>query len=82
MAEYYKVIETSSGYWEMHSDGHCESSAKELATRLNGLFPDECYIIESDPDYEERIEKESNRQILYNTRNVVDGWEDIYPDRE
>ena len=78
--EYWKVVEISGG-GDMHSDGLTFDEANESAKHLNGLFPDECYIVEPDPSYEERQEREMTYHTRYNI-HAVDGWEDIYPDRD
>jgi len=78
--EYWKVVEISGG-GDMHSDGLTFDEAKTSANELNELFPDECYIVEPDPSYEERKEREMTYQTRYNI-HAVDGWEDIYPDRD
>jgi hypothetical protein len=76
--EYWKVITED---FDTHTDGLTFDEAVELSRELNDMFPNEYYIPYPDLDYEDRqeyIEKCNDKMFS----KSVDGWEDIYPDRE
>jgi hypothetical protein len=68
---YWKVME---GH-DLHTDGLTFDEAVELANELNETFDSYDFVAFPDPDYRE-VEPR-----CYNER-AVDGWEDIYPDRD
>jgi hypothetical protein len=75
MKEYtWNVIVILNGWHETHTEDLTQEDAEKLADELNELFPDNQY-------YTERVEYVEKEERHYN-ENAVDGWEDIYPDRD
>ena len=77
MKEYvWRVMVIVDGYPEVHTDDLSEEEADDLLRRLKGFFPDLDY-------YSEQIEYIPPIYPRYPYNNSsVDGWEDIYPDRD
>jgi hypothetical protein len=72
----YKLLESNGyGYFNLHTGGLDKKTAEEMRDDYAETFPDSDWIIEEDNEYEKRSEF---RNV---SRNVVDGWEDMYPDR-
>jgi hypothetical protein len=69
--EYWKVI---SGNHDIHTDGLSFAEASNLAMELNDYFPNKYYCPFPDPEYKE----EQSAPVYYNTRGVMDGWEDQF----
>lgn len=75
MVEYtWNVMVIEDGYCEVHTADLTKEDAEDLLKRLKGYFPDYQYYVEQ----VERVEKVERH---YNER-AVDGWEDLYPDRD
>jgi hypothetical protein len=72
----WNVMVIVDGYDEVHTEDLSEQGADELVKRLKNFFPDNDYYAQQveyiPPVYPHRH---------YNN-NAVDGWEDIYPDRD
>lgn len=66
------VIE--DGYSEIHTKDLSEIDAEKLVDKLRELFPQYYY-------YKDIVEVIEYVERHYN-ENAVDGWEDIYPDRD
>jgi hypothetical protein len=65
------------GYCEIHTADLSEDEAEKLSDELKEMFPDYNYYVDlvMDADKVEKVER-------YYNENAVDGWEDIYPDRD
>ena len=80
MQEYlYKVVENNgSDYGSViHTKWLTLKEANELQDQLKELFPESNFWIEFHLD-----EKPQENEEGYYNENAVDGWEDIYPDRD
>ena len=73
----YNVMVIVDGYSEIHTADLTQEDAEKVANMLNEMFPDYTYYV----DLVEDAEKIEKMERLYN-ENAVDGWEDIYPDRD
>ena len=62
------------GYPEIHTKDLSEIDAEKLVDKLRELFPQYYY-------YKDIVEVIEYVERHYN-ENAVDGWEDIYPDRD
>ena len=72
----YKLLESDGyGYFNLHTGGLDKKTAEEMRDQHAETFPNSDWIIEEDNEYEK------NEQFRNVSRDVVDGWEDIYPDR-
>jgi hypothetical protein len=71
-SEFWKVTRG----WDTHTDGLTFDEATDLAAELNETFNSISYNAEPDPEYGEREEPRAY------SNNAVDGWEDMYPDRD
>tara|TARA_R110000868_G_scaffold371378_1_gene634899 strand:+ start:1320 stop:1550 length:231 start_codon:yes stop_codon:yes gene_type:complete len=75
MKEYtWNVMVVEDGYSEIHTEDLTQEDAEKLAEKLNEVFRDYQYYV-SRVEYVEKVERHYNE-------NAVDGWEDIYPDRD
>ena len=75
MKEYtWNVMVVEDGYSEIHTEDLTQEDAEKLAEELNEVFRDYQY-------YVERVEYIEKEERHYN-ENAVDGWEDMYPDRD
>ena len=75
MKEYtWNVMVIIDGYDEVHTEDLSEEDANVLASSLNEAFPDYQY-------YAMQVEYVEKEERHYN-ENAVDGWEDMYPDRD
>lgn len=70
----FRVMESSGAYSVVHTDDLEVEDAEELAEDLHNTFEDLLFYVEP---YDHVIEEERH----YN-EHAVDGWEDIYPDRD
>lgn len=70
----WNVMVIVNGYDEVHTEDLSEQGADELVKRLKNFFPDNDY-------YVEMVERVKKVERHYN-ENAVDGWEDMYPDRD
>jgi hypothetical protein len=72
----YKLLESDGyGYFNLHTGGLEKKEAEEMRDQHAETFPDSDWIIEEDNEYGK------NEQFRNVSRDVVDGWEDIYPDK-
>lgn len=78
MSNFWKVCDED---YNTHTDGLTFDEAVGLSRKLNDMFPNEYYIPYPDTDYEDRQEYLDGLQSKM-FRKSIDGWEDIYPDRE
>ena len=73
----YKLLESDGyGYFNLHTGGLDKKIAEEMRDRHAETYPDSDWIIEEDNEYEKKSEF---RNV---SKDVVDGWEDIYPNNE
>ena len=70
----WNVMVIEDGYSEIHTEDLTQEDAEKLSDELSEMFPDYQYYV-SRVEYVEKIER-------YYNNNAVDGWEDIYPDRD
>lgn len=70
----FRVMESSGAYSVVHTDDLEVEDAEELAEDLHNTFEDLVFYVEP---YDHEIEEER-----YYNNHAVDGWEDMYPDRE
>ena len=70
----FRVMESSGAYSVVHTDDLEVEDAEELAEDLHNTFEDLLFYVEP---YEHVIEEER-----YYNKHAVDGWEDMYPDRD
>ena len=78
MKEYtINVMVIEDGYPEIHTKDLSEIDADELVDKLRELFPQYYYYKE----FVEVVEEFDDEERHYNN-NAVDGWEDLYPDRD
>ena len=70
----WNVMVIVNGYHEVHTEDLSEQEADDLVKRLRDYFPDNEYYAEQ-VEYVEKVER-------YYNENAVDGWEDMYPDRD
>ncbi len=69
MSDFWKVCDNE---YNTHTEGLSFEEAIELANELTELF-EEVYTAQPNPNYQEpRVAH------VYNTRGVVDGWEDLF----
>jgi hypothetical protein len=70
----WNVMVIEDGYSEIHTKDLSEIDAEKLVDKLRELFPQYYY-------YKDIVEVIEYVERHYN-ENAVDGWEDIYPDRD
>jgi hypothetical protein len=70
----WNVMVIVDGYPEIHTKDLSEIDAEKLVDKLRELFPQYYY-------YKDIVEVIEYVERHYN-ENAVDGWEDIYPDRD
>jgi hypothetical protein len=68
------VMVIKDGYPEIHTKDLSEIDADNLVDNLRELFP-QYYYYKDFVEYVEEVERHYNE-------NAVDGWEDLYPDRD
>jgi hypothetical protein len=73
MQKMYKLMESSEGYFVIHTKGLTKAEADEMRERHAGLFPESTWLVK--PHNEDDDMEQQSRH--YNDR-AVDGWEDIY----
>jgi len=75
----YKLLESDGyGYFNLHTGGLDKKTAEEMRDHHAETFPDSDWIVEEDNEYDAN-RREEFRNV---SKNVIDGWEDIYPDRD
>jgi hypothetical protein len=70
----FNVMVIVNGYSEIHTEYLSQDEAEKLADELREMFPEYQYYSQQ-VEYVEKVERHYNE-------NAVDGWEDLYPDKD
>jgi len=70
----FNVMVIVNGYSEIHTSDLTKEEAEKRANELNEMFPDYDYYVDL-VEYVEKVERHYNNK-------AIDGWEDMYPDRD